>query len=733
LENCGEAMSQPSQSNALYEFGSFRLDPAKRLLSRSGEPVTLAPKTFDLLLLLVESEARVLTKRELMSALWPDTFVEEASLSYQIAALRKALGDECDGWIETVPKHGYRFAAPVTEIPGAQDDGHGQIQQAHRKFSFRQAAPWLVAAVAVLLLAIVTVAYFRKTAPAAQTIRFTVFPPEKTTFTPTDFPALSPDGGWLAFTATGSDGKRMLYVRSLDSLITRPLAGTEGAFMPFWSPDSRSIAFFAEGKLKKIDTQGGPVLALCDTPNGSPGAWNRDGVILFSGFGHHSLYRLAATGGEARPVTLRDLFLQEMILFPQFLPDARHFIYFALGRPVGNGGVYVGSLDSKEAKRLVTTSAQAAYAAPPPGMVGPGYLLFMRGNTLVAQPFDAGKLELSGEALPVIDQLETPTNIMGVGAFGVAYSISDTGTLAFRQGKGVDMAELVWLNRNGTRLSTVGEPADYTNPALSPDEKKLAVGRRDPQAKTRDIWIFDLERGTSSRFTFDPGDDLNPTWSPDGNRIAFTSDRKGHRDIYQKSAAGTGQDELLIEATTGNQVAIHDWSVDGRTILFHTTRQNREGNIWMLPLEGKRKPSLVIDTAFETTNARLSPNGRWIAYSSNESGKFEVYIQSFPPSGSKWQVSTKGGDEPQWRRDGNELFYLARDNRIMAVDVKTESPEFQAGIPKPLFEVRRTPALRRNHYVVAANGQRFLAVLPLEETTSSHITVVTNWMAGLKR
>jgi len=722
-----------NQANGLYEFGSFRLDAAKRLLSRAGEPVTLAPKTFDLLLLLVESEGRVLTKRELMNALWADTFVEEASLSYQIAALRKALGDECDGWIETVPKHGYRFAAPITKIPGPHNAEQSRTEQVLTESSFRQAAPWLVAAVAVLLLAIVTVAYFRKTAPAPQSIRFTVLPPEKTTFTPSDFPALSPDGSQLAFTATRSDGKQLLYVRSFDSLTDRLLPGTEGAFMPFWSPDSRSIAFFAEGKLKKIDTQGGPALTLCDTPNGSPGAWNRDGVILFSGFGHHSLYRLAATGGEARPVTLRDLSRQEMILFPQFLPDARHFIYFALGRPVENGGVYAGSLDSTETKRLVTTSAQAAYAAPAPGMGGTGYLLFMRGSTLMAERFDADKLELSGDALPVIDQLESPTNIMGVGAFGAAFSISDTGTLAFRQGRGVDMAELVWLNRNGTRLSTVGEPADYTNPALSLDEKKLAVGRRDPRSKTRDIWIFDLQRVTSSRFTFDPGDDLNPTWSPDGKRIAFTSDRKGHRDIYQKSAAGTGQDELLIEASTGNQAAIQDWSVDGKTILFHTTRQNREGNIWMLSLEGKRKPSLVIDTAFETTNARLSPNGRWIAYSSNESGKFEVYIQSFPPSGSKWQVSTNGGEEPQWRRDGKELFYLARDNRLMAVDVKIESSDFQAGIPKSLFELRRTPAARRNHYVVAANGERFLAVSPLEEPAASPITVVTNWAAGLKR
>jgi Tol biopolymer transport system component/DNA-binding winged helix-turn-helix (wHTH) protein len=723
-----------NQANGLYEFGSFRLDAAKRLLSRAGEPVTLAPKTFAVLLLLVKSEGRVLTKRELMNALWPETFVEEASLSYQIAALRKALGDECDGWIETVPKYGYRFAAPTTKIRGAQDHEQGRIEHGLFKSSFRHAAPWLAAAVAVLLLAIVTVAFIRKTAPAPQTIRFVVFLPEKTTFTPSDFSALSPGGDRLALTATGSDGKRLLYLRPLDSLTARPLPGTEGAFMPFWSPDGRSIAFFEGDKLKRIDARGGPALILCDAPSGSTGVWNRDGVILFSNFDRW-LYRVAAMGGEASRVSVPDLSRHETFhFFPQFLPDGRHFLYFALSMPLENSGVDAASVDSKETKRIVRTNAQAVYAAPPRGMAGPGYLLFLRGNTLMAQFFEAKKLELMGDPLPVADELEAVTSITGTGAIGAAFSLSDTGMLAYHQGRGLGMSELVWLDRNGRRLSTVGDPADYTNPTLSPDEKKLAVGRRDPESKTRDIWIFDLERGASSRFTFDPADDLNPTWSPDGNRIAFTSDRRGHRDIYQKPAGGAGQDELLIEATKGDQLAIDDWSGDGKTVLFNTTGEGyRSGKVWMLPLDGNRKPSLVIESRFETTNARLSPDGRWIAYSSRESGNSELYVQNFPPSGSKWQISTNGGDEPQWRRDGKELFYLAGDNRLMAVDVKTESSDFQAGVPKPLFELHRTPARRRNHYVVAANGQRFLAALPLDETTSSHITVVTNWMAGMKR
>jgi hypothetical protein len=348
---------------------------------------------------------------------------------------------------------------------------------------------------------------------------------------------------------------------------------------------------------------------------------------------------------------------------------------------------------------------------------------------LMAQAFDAERFKLSGELSPLADQLEILAGEAGVGALGAAFSISPAGLLAYRQA-GTVVSELAWLDRNGMRLGTVGGPGDYTNPALSPDEKKLAVSRTDLQTKTRDIWIFDLERGASSRFTFDPADDSIQPGRPMGAELLLRlTNRKGHRDIYQKSADGTGPEELLIEGRRGEQASINDWTPDSKTILFGPI-----DNIWSFPLDRNRKPSPLFERGFPTRNPQVSPNGRWIAYGSNESGKFEVYVQRFPPSSGKWQISTTGGDEPQWRRDGKELFYLATDNRIMAVDVKAESTDFHAGVPKPpLFEIHGTPARRRNHFVVTANGQRSLAVLPLEQTHSSPITVVTNWMEQLKQ
>jgi Tol biopolymer transport system component len=347
----------------------------------------------------------------------------------------------------------------------------------------------------------------------------------------------------------------------------------------------------------------------------------------------------------------------------------------------------------------------------------------------MAQSLDARKLELSGEPFPVAEQILTfGTSTAVVVAH---FSVSANGSLAYRNGAEAGQSEMVWLDRQGRRLGTVGEPAEYSNPALSPDEKQLAVDRVDPKTRTRDIWLFDLARGASSRLTFDPADDLSPTWSPDGKRVAFTSERNGHRDIYQKLASGTGEDELLLEGERRN---MEDWSPDGRFLIY-----NMGGPVVQaFPIGGDRKPVTLLKNSVGSVNqAQVSPDGQWIAYRSTESGKGEVYVQPFSAGGQtstgKWQVSTNGGEQPQWRRDGKELFYISAGNQLMAVDTQGGSSGLHAGIPKPLFAVRISPTIRRNHYVVAANGQRFLAVMPLERAASSPITVVVNWMAGLKR
>jgi serine/threonine protein kinase len=583
--------------------------------------------------------------------------------------------------------------------------------------------PWAVAALATLAALVLGWLHIHPTPPTERTVRLLVSPPEKETFWSYDSPAVSPDGEKLAFTAVDPDGRRRIWVRSLDSLTISPLAGADKGMRPFWSPDSHSIAFFADGKLKKADLRGGPPQTLCDAGISNPfGAWGRDGVILFgsgnSDTGVRTLSRVAATGGEVRLATTLDVSRQEAGHdYPQFLPDGRHFIYLAQSARSENTGIYAGSLDSKGTKRLVSTYTNAAYAGSPSGS---GYLLFTRDDALMAQAFDATRLELTGAPLLVTQPVSMSTIVRA--RLMAMFSVSENGVLAYRTGGSTAAKELVWFDRQGKRLGTVGEPAEYSNPALSPDEKKLVVCRMNPQAKTRDLWLFDLARGTSSRFTFDPADDRNPVWSPDGSRIAFSSPRRGALyDLYVKAATGSGADEVLLESRE-DKVA-QDWTPDGRFILFQ-----QGGGIWTSPLEGDRKPKGPLGLGL---SPRVSPNGRWVAYYSDESGRVEVYVQSFPPSGGRWQVSTAGGAYPQWRRDGKELFYLA-DDKLMAVDVKTDAPVFEKAIPKPLFSVRVETLTRHSHYEVAANGQRFLVVTPVE-APASPITLVTNWTAGLKR
>ncbi len=708
-----------TQTNGLYEFGPYRLDIAKRLLTRAGENIPLAPKTFDLLVLLAESQGRLLTKTELMQALWSDSFVEEASLSFQMSTLRKALGEEGPDWIETVPKHGFRLTAAVTKVAVVAAPSEASGGGPSPPGTLHRLAPWLFGAVATIAALTLALVHFRAAQPQERTVRFLVPPPERGQFF--DFPAISPDGERLAFLGEAPDRRAArLWMRRLDAVTAEPLADAVERGLPFWSPDSRYIAFSAGGKLLKIDVRGGPPQTICDAPTANlpGGAWSRNGVILFhAGFpGHAVLYRVAGSGGEATPATTLDASRQEVAhLWPQFLPDGRHFLYFAQSARPENRGIYVGSLDSKESRSLLSTNNIVAYAR---SLSGSDHLLFMQGSTLMARPFDARQRVLTGPPFPVAEHINLPPQQVSGRA---AFSVSGNGVLAYGTASGTT-TELVWFGRQGERLGTVGEPAEYSLPALSPDDKKLVVCRMNLPARTRDLWLFDLAHGTSSRFTFDPADDINPIWSPDGSRIVFSSNRKGHGNIYQKAASGTGEDELLFES--GVTKEIFSWSPDGRFILF------REGvDYWAFPLDGNRKPMGPLSIR---GNSQVSPNGRWVAYQSDESGRVEVYVQSFPPSGGKWMISAAGGNEPLWRRDGTELFYTA-GNKMMAVAVKTDAQVFEAGAPKALFEVRLEAVVRRTRYQVASNGQRFLVNVPLEAPSSAPITVVLNWTAGLRR
>ena len=590
------------------------------------------------------------------------------------------------------------------------------------KRPIRMWLPWGIAAFTTLIVFVLAGMYLRETRQVSdeRSLRFIVPAPENVEFSDAALPVISPDGEKLAFGGIGADGKLRLWIRPLSSLAAEPVLGTEGIASVFWSPDSHSVGFFAGGKLKRSDLNGSPPQVLCDASESyrPGGTWNRESSILFSSNDHDGLYRVPATGGDPSRVTALSAERQETLhAWPQFLPDGHHFIYLAQSEKPENTGIYIGSLDSKMSKLVLRASGNPSYAASSSGI---GYLLSMQTATLMAQAFDPARLELQGERFPVAERLLLPpAPAPGFAAFSAAQN----GVLAYRT-LGQASTELVWFDRQGRRLGTVGEPANYSVPALSPDEKTLAVTRIDPEIGTRDIWLVDLARGTPSHFTFDPTEETNPTWSPDGAQIVFTSRQNGKGDIYRKAATGAGIAEPLLESR--ELKIVESWTPDGRFILYDSG-----GKVWTLPVGGDRKPAAILtqDNALHVSS--VSPDMRWVAYASNSAGRNEIYVQSFPPSGGKWQVSTAGGDEPYWRHDGKELFYV-EGKRLMAVDVAADGPRFQVGTPKPLFDVRLQTIGLRSRYQVAANGQKFLVVVPLEATYQP-ITVVTNWTAGLKR
>ena len=592
----------------------------------------------------------------------------------------------------------------------------GPIAERGRRSRLRRAVPWALGGVAVVFAGIAGWLLLKPT-PGPSVIRFAVPPPENTEFVYGGEMGVSPDGHNVAFIAqAGPDKPWILWVRPLDSLMAVPIPGTEGASAPFWSPDSREIGFYAGGKLEKVALAGGPPQTLCDTSDTAGGDWSRDGVILFTNQG--GIYRVPETGGTPTLVAAPDLAHHESAYrSPQFLPDGRHFLFQSSVGDLDEMFIGVGSLDSKSVERLSQSSTNAAYAPP-------GYLFYMDRSTLMARPFDAKALRFTGPPLPVAENVDRSE-----GGYGF-FSVSPAGVLAYTTESGVAPNQMAWFNRHGQKLGTLGQTDIYTNPALSPDGAQLAVALGGPGK--RDIWIFDLKRGTASRLNFNPADDTDPAWSADGSQVFFSSNRDGEQDIYQKAADGLGSTQPVIQSK-GRTDLLDDLSADGRYAVYATPVSMDAEELWVLPLFGDRKPFAFLQGGFHAFGARFSPDGRYLAYTSDETGRAEVYVQTFPQHSGKWQVSTSGGEQPMWRRDGKELFYLAPGNHLMTVAVGTDSASFQAGIPKELFQAQLATSALRNVYVASPDGQRFLMLVPAGEAKAEPITVVVNWPALLKK
>jgi Tol biopolymer transport system component len=579
------------------------------------------------------------------------------------------------------------------------------------------AAP-IAGAVFALAFAAVAVVHFREATQAPQAMRFSIQLPDKTEIRPYDMPVLSPDGTRMVFSVSSPQGDR-LALRTLDNPVIKILADTNGGFFPFWSPDGSKIAFGTRQGLRRIDLAGGPAVSICDTAScdtgGFPGggAWNRKGVILLGGTS--GIMRVSAVGGTQTHVTRVNPNRGETAhRWPFFLPDGKHFLFTINSARSDVRGIYIGDLESSRTVRLVSDETNGQYSPP-------GFLLFTRADVLTAQPFDAHRLRLAGDPFPVAEKLRRWD-------FALAAMFSTAaGELVYATVPGVAPYQMIWFDRKGARLSSVGAIAEYSNPALSLDGRTLAVCIRDATTRKRDIWLFDLVRGANMRLTFDPADDLNPIWSPDGRQIIFSSDRRGARDLYRKVADGASQEELLLESTVDKNA--EDLTRDGKHLVYNTGSDRHD--LWAVEPSGKAtKPAALLTGSFSQNQARISPDGRWLAYSSNESGKFEVYVQNFPPSGGKWQISNAGGTEPQWRADGKEIFYVQDDKTLIAVGIVSRPGLFEFAIPEPLFDAPFTPKAR-NRFVVSGDGQRFL-VMTRSEHSANPFTLVLNWTAGIK-
>lgn len=557
---------------------------------------------------------------------------------------------------------------------------------------------------------------------------------------PTPTFAMSPDGRHLAFAGIGSDSVLRLWIRSLDRLEARPLYGSESAVLPpfFWSPDSKFIVFDGGGKLKKIGIVGGPAQTLCEVDGTVVGgSWNRDGIIII-GSASRGIMRVLADGGAASPVTNLDPSRKETWhVQPSFLPDGRHFIYLRGSDLTKNRGIYIGSLDVKpdeqSSKRLVPTNLGAVFA--PPTDTDIGQLLFERDGMLMAQPFDTAKLELAGEPTPISMQVGFALS------FGF-FSASANGVLICRAGEGA--SPLTWLDQRGKRLGTAGASGTYVTLSLSPDGNRAVASRHD-QNSLLALWLVDFLRGTNTRFTF--GNTTAPlgVWSPDGNRVVFASGAPGRYDLYQKLASGARDAELLLASAQGTLPTYTlptSWSRDGRFLRYMTGGSlGTKRELWLLPFEGDKKPVPFLRTQFNNGEGQFSPDGCFVAYVSDESGRDEVYIRTFSPGSGeavaddegRWLISTGGGNEPRWSGDGKVLYYIALDGKLMAVDIAT-APVFRAGVPKALFETSGTAGswAFRQSWDVTRDGKRFLFMVQAEQGTSP-FRVLLNWQAGLKK
>jgi eukaryotic-like serine/threonine-protein kinase len=721
-------------ADARHRFGPFRLDTRSRVLTLDGAVVPLAPRTLDLLLVFVTSGGRLLTKDELLRVVWGDVHVEEASLAFQVSTLRKALGGNGPAWIETVPKHGYRFTAPVlTETadepvgPEASralrsdmsverleiDDvasvglGRGRPTPPVRSRRHERVA---IALLALLLIAVTPAAVrqLRQAEVAAPAVHFQLEPAGLPLW-PAGPPRVSPDGRWIVFVAAPEAGQPgPLRVRALDAVDVRELPGTDGAVGPFWSPDSRSIGFYADGAIRRVELTGGAVQVLGQTSGYYGGSWGSDGTIIFGA--STGIWRVPATGGAPALVTPGN-FVRE----PHFLPDGRRFLFnevsMSVGRPV-DGHLFMASLDAEEPIRLIDHALGPWYAPP-------GYLLFGRDGAVMAQPFDAAAGRLRGEAVPLVSAAATDVSF--------TLSVSTTGVLVYVPTPVAPQGGTpVWVDRKGREEPLGGLTlSQVEGPQLSPDGTRIAFVHRG------DIWVGDLAGRPPIRLTFGRSTTPRymPLWTPDGRGVVYEIGDGPDVGLWLVPSDGTAT--TPTRASPAGHYHPHGWSPDGREILAIEFPGTAPRQIVALPFGDESEPRVVVaGTGFRLLGASLSPDGRWLAYADAPTGRREIWVRPFAGNGPPVRVSAEGGEEPLWARDGRALFYR-QGTRVLSATVH-RGGEFRFEAPVVLFESNHLRESFSQTYDVAADG-RFLMIQPAETPVNARPVVITNWMAELAR
>ena len=617
------------------------------------------------------------------------------------------------------------YSNPSGELNQPADAGSGVAASSRPHFSFRTHG-WMAITLVLFCTtaALLYVLSTRSGTAGSGIVRASFLPPEKHAFlggSPFEALAVSPDGQKIAFLALDSMGRRSLWVRPMNVLTATELAGTEGAQDPFWSPDNRYIAFFAGGKLKKVEATGGPPFSICDVVAARGGSWSQQGVIVFPVDQTAGLSQVSDAGGIPVQVTKLDTARKEFThRWPFFLPDGRHFLYFARTSPAYGGSaldaIAVGSLDGKTDKRLVQGISNPAYAN--------GYILYMRENSLMAHAFDPDALELKGDPFPITESIQFNPR------FSVAtYSVSQTGVMVYEARTISATPEVALVNPKGEKLNSFGELELFNRARLSRDARKVALDLYDISSRNADVWLQEVQRGVRTRFTFDAAVDWLPVWSPDGASIVFSSQRNGPGDLYKKSASGASNEELLYQSSYNK--AATDWSTDGKFLLFNVLGDPKnKTDIWILPMNGEGKPSPFLQTEYSESNARFSPDRKWIAYQSDASGKNEIYVRPFPGPGAQWQVSASGGTFPTWNRSGREIFFL-NGSKIMSAEVNGNGSTFETGKVKLYFDPQIVGGI--TVYDISDDGQKILLGITKAQRITEPMTLVINWPAEARK